>query len=77
MRHENDATSGNMMINELSEELFDPVLAYKPQYKKIPEYNLLLDNAFIVVIETECQKESVATFTNAPLHLKASVQHWL
>ncbi len=47
-RHEDDATSVTLLVSELREELFDPVLIFKPQgsrsaeYPTIPEESLSL-----------------------------------
>ena len=57
MRHQDDATSVTAIVNELREEAFDPVLIYKPQHTKIPEYASLPDDLFMLAIQTEWQKE--------------------
>ena len=36
-RHENDATSISLIVSELREESFDPVLFFKPQGSKSPD----------------------------------------
>ena len=54
MRH---AENELIMINDLRQEPFDPILAYKPQHRRIPEYASLPDNAFMLAIQTEWQKE--------------------
>lgn len=67
MRHEDDATSVNMMINELREEPFDPVLLYQPQHRRITEYAFLPDDAFMLVIQTEWQKELYMKYASSIL----------
>lgn len=57
MRHQDDATSVSAIVNELREESFDPVLIYKPQHTKIPQYSSLPDDLFILGIQTKWQKE--------------------
>ena len=57
MRHQDDATSVATILNKLHEEPFNPVLLYKPQHSRIPEYASLPDDVFILGIQTEWQKE--------------------
>ena len=37
-RHEDDATSVTMMVSELEQEPFNPILVFKPQGSKDPSY---------------------------------------
>ena len=63
MKHQDDATSVQMMVNELRNELYDPVLFYKPQHKKSPDYPCLPDDAFVLAIQTLWQKEMYEKFS--------------
>ena len=67
MRHEDDATSVEAIVNELHEEPFDPVLFYKPQHCKSPEYTSLPDDAFVLAIQTEWQKELYEEYSSSIL----------
>ena len=67
MRHADDATSVNMMINELCQEPFDPILAYKPQHRRNPEYASRPDDAFVLAIQTEWQKELYEKYASSIL----------
>lgn len=67
MRHEDDATSVEAIVNELHEEPFDPVLFYKPQHRKSPEYASLPDDAFVLAIQTEWQKELYEEYSSSIL----------
>ena len=56
-RHENDATSVSVIVEELREEPFNPILIYKPQGTKDPLYSTLSDDTFILALQTKFQKE--------------------
>lgn len=63
-RHEDDATSVTLIVSELREEAFDPVLFFKPQGSKLPDsdrqladYPALPEESFILAIQTEFQLE--------------------
>ena len=56
-RHEDDATSVSLIVSELQEESFDPVLFFKPQGIKSPEYPGLPEESFILAIQTKFQQE--------------------
>ena len=56
-RHEDDATSVTLLVSELQEESFDPVLIFKPQGSKSPEYPTLPEESFILAFQTEFQLE--------------------
>ena len=67
MRHEDDATSVMAIVNELRQEPFDPVLVYKPQHSSSPEYASLPDDAFVLAIQTEWQKELYEEYSSSIL----------
>ena len=56
-RHEDDATSVSILVSELREESFDPVLIFKPQGSKSPEHPYLSEESFILAIQTKFQLE--------------------
>ena len=56
-RHENDAVSVSVIVEELRAEPFNPVLIYKPQGTKDPQYPTLPDDTFILALQTKFQKE--------------------
>ena len=56
-RHENDAVSVSVIVEELRGEPFNPVLIYKPQGTKDPQYPMLPDDTFILALQTKFQKE--------------------
>lgn len=55
-RHENDATSVDIIVQELKEEQYNPVLIYKPQGTRLQEYPNLPEKSFVLVIQTEFQQ---------------------
>lgn len=56
-RHEDDATSVSLIVSELHEESFKPILYFKPQGVKSPEHPFLPQQAFILAIQTKFQLE--------------------
>ena len=56
-RHENDATSVTMMVAELKEEPFNPILIFKPQGIQDPAYPTLQMESFVLVLQTKFQME--------------------
>ena len=56
-RHENDATSVSMMVAELKEEPFSPILIFKPQGIEDPTYPTLPAQSFLLAIQTQFQME--------------------
>ena len=62
IRHENDAQSVHMMVNELRREEYDPVLCYKPQGTIDPTFCQLPKDSFMLAIQTESQKELYEQF---------------
>ena len=55
--HDNDATSVTMMVAELKEEPFNPILIFKPQGIHDPVYPTLPVESFLLVIQTQFQME--------------------
>jgi len=49
--------SVSVIVEELKGEPFNPVLIYKPQGTKDPQYLMLPDDTFILALQTKFQKE--------------------
>ena len=56
-RHQNDAASVNLIVEELRNEPFDPILIYKPQGRVEPQYPMLQVETFVLAIQTKFQKD--------------------
>ena len=56
-RHQNDATSVNLIVEELRNEPYNPVLIYKPQGRTEPQYPTLQDETFVLALQTKFQKD--------------------
>ncbi|XP_065893096.1 FRAS1-related extracellular matrix protein 2-like isoform X2 [Dysidea avara] len=56
-RHQNDATSVNLIVEELRNEPYNPVLIYKPQGRAEPQFPTLQDETFVLAIQTKFQKD--------------------
>ena len=67
MRDPDDATSVQMMVNELEDESYNPVLIYKPQHKQSSEHPSLPADAFVLAIQTHWQKEMYRRFSTSVL----------
>ena len=50
MRHADDVTSVQMIVKEVQNETFDPVLIYKPQHVKTSDCASLPEDAFHLAI---------------------------
>lgn len=57
MRHQDDATSVSLVVAELQQEPFNPVLVYKPQGVLDNQYPSLPMESFILIIQTEFQMQ--------------------
>ena len=57
IKHEDDATSVSLAVEELRQEPFNPVLAFKPQGVELPEFPLLPKQTFLLVIQTKFQMQ--------------------
>ena len=67
MKHPDDATSVQMMVNELHNESYDPVLIYKPQHERSSEHPSLPADVFLLAIQTLWQKELYQNFASTVL----------
>lgn len=56
-RHQNDATSVNLIVEELRNEPYNPVLIYKPQGGTEPQFPTLQDETFVLALQTKFQKD--------------------
>ena len=56
-RHQNDATSVNLIVEELRNEHYNPVLIYKPQGRTEPQCPTLQDETFVLALQTKFQKD--------------------
>jgi hypothetical protein len=55
--HQDDAQSVYLAVAELQQEPFNPVMAFKVQGSKNPVYPTLPENAFLLALQTEFQRE--------------------
>ena len=57
MKHANDATSVSLAVEELWQEPFDPVLAFKIQGQVDSDFPSLPEESFLLAIQTEFQMQ--------------------
>ena len=57
MWHQDDATSVSLVVTELQQESFNPILVYKPQGTLDSQYPSLPVESFILIIQTEFQMQ--------------------
>ena len=55
-RHQNDATSVDLIVEELKNEPYNPVLIYRPQGRTEPHYPMLQDKTFVLALQTKFQR---------------------
>lgn len=63
-RHGDDATSVIMMVAELRQEHFNPILIFKPQGRKDEAYGNLQEDCFVLVLQTEFQMELYRSYAS-------------
>ena len=56
-RHQNDALSVSVIVEELQGEPYNPMLIYKPQGAKDPLYPMVPEDTFILALQTKFQME--------------------
>lgn len=56
-RHDDDATSVTMMVAELQQEPYNPIVMFKPQGSKDDLHPALQADSFVLVIQTQFQME--------------------
>ena len=62
-RHLEEAISIDRIVRELKEEVTSPILLYKPQGEVDPEYPMLLQDTFLLVIMTSFQASLFDNFS--------------
>ena len=67
MKHSDDAASVQMMVNELYNEKYNPVLHFKPQHIPAPDYPSLPNDVFVFALQTQWQRELYDKFSQAIL----------
>ena len=56
-RHDDDATSVTMMVAELQQEPYNPIVMFKPQGSKDDLHTALQADSFVLVFQTQFQME--------------------
>lgn len=64
-RHQEDAVSVNLLVQELQQEEYDPILVYKPQHKTIPTLPQFSADSFVLVVQTKLQMELFTSFSES------------
>lgn len=57
IRHQDDAQSVCLAVSELQQEPYNPVMAFKLQGKLDPIHSTLPEDAFLLAIQTEFQRD--------------------
>ena len=71
-RHENDAMSVSLFVEELRMEPFNPVLVFKPQGELMEQFPTLPREAFVLVLQTESQMAMYREYSNKILCIDAT-----
>lgn len=64
IRHKDDATSVQLAVTTLQQEEYNPVLYYKPQHSEDQEFPQLSKDSFVLIIQTEFQKQLYQQFSH-------------
>ena len=56
-RHKDDATSVSLFVSELKQKSFSPVVFFKSQDQKHPNYPNIPEDSFILILQTKFQLE--------------------
>ena len=57
IRHQDDAKSVQLLVAELQQEQYDPIMAFKVQGSKNDYYPNLSEDTFLLAVQTEFQRE--------------------
>ena len=71
-RHEDDATSVGILVEELKQEPYNPILIYKPQGTVKEEYPTLGQDSFVIAVQTEFQMQLYRKFSSKILCIDAT-----
>ena len=68
-RHKDDSMSVTMVVAELKEEPFNPILVFKPQGSKDPEFPTLSGETFVLAIQTQFQMDLYRQYASIILRI--------
>ena len=71
-RHDNDATSVDIYVQELGREAYNPVLLYKQQNTDVQDYPTIQTSTFLLAIQTKFQQELYKAFSSTILCLDST-----
>ena len=66
-RHKDDATSVTIIVEELRQEPHNPILLFKPQGSSCTEFPLIHHDGFLLIMQTEFQKELYSKYAHTVL----------
>ena len=72
IRHQSDPLSVAQVVSDLREEPYDPVLLYKAQGEKDPNFPKIPVEGFILAIQTQFQKELYEKYGHTILCIDAT-----
>ena len=73
IRHQSDPLSVAQVVSDLREEPYDPVLLYKAQGGKDPNFPKIPVEGFILAIQTQFQKELYEKYGHTMMQLMAQM----
>ena len=71
-RHKDDSMSVTMVVTELKEEPFNPILVFKPQGSQDPGFPTLSAETFILAIQTQFQMELYRQYASTILCINST-----
>ena len=72
IRHQEDAMSVELFVQELQLEPYNPILLYKHQHENDPAYPSLPKESFLLALQTEFQKQLYKEHANKVLCIDAT-----
>lgn len=72
IRHQEDAISVDLFVQELQLEPYNPILLYKRQHESNPAYPSLSKESFLLALQTEFQKQLYKEHANKVLCIDAT-----
>ena len=72
IRNQDDATSVDLLVQELHGEPYDPILLYKRLHEVDKQYPLLAEDAFLLAIQTDFQRQMFEQYAHKVVCIDAT-----
>ena len=72
IRNQDDAMSDDLLVQELRGEPYNPILLYKRQHEADEQYPLLPEDAFLLAIQTDFQRQLYEQYAHKVICIDAT-----